>query len=123
MHPAPSRHWSDTRPVVGRLRRVFSLVPLPPATGPLILTPAPTVKCFSLYLATARFKSTLFRPRRLSHVQNLHKKALDLCGPSYGGVDVVDLGRVIVRLRERLETGVSSKKVFCHNDLQVHKEA
>ncbi|CAN0393256.1 unnamed protein product [Laminaria digitata] len=43
---------------------------------------------------------------------------MDLCGNVVGGVDVVDLGRLVAELRERLEEGVPSKTVFCHNDLQ-----
>ncbi|CAN0194423.1 unnamed protein product, partial [Hapterophycus canaliculatus] len=50
--------------------------------------------------------------------QDFHKKALEACGDAYGGVDVVELGELAAALRERLESGVPSKVVFCHNDLQ-----
>lgn len=44
---------------------------------------------------------------------------MDVCGDFFGGVDVVELGKMVAELRERLEEGVPSKTVFCHNDLQV----
>lgn len=34
-------------------------------------------------------------------------------------MDLVELGEMVAELRERLEQGVPSKTVFCHNDLQV----
>ena len=52
-------------------------------------------------------------------VQDFHEKALELCGDVHGGVDVVELGALATDLRERLESGVPSKVVFCHNDLQA----
>lgn len=51
--------------------------------------------------------------------QDFHEKALELCGDVHGGVDVVELGALAAGLRERLESGVPSKVVFCHNDLQA----
>lgn len=51
--------------------------------------------------------------------QDFHGKALELCGNVHGGVDVVELGALAAALRERLEGGVRSKVVFCHNDLQA----
>lgn len=44
---------------------------------------------------------------------------MGICGRVFGGVDVVELGRMVAELRERLEEAVPSKTVFCHNDLQV----
>lgn len=52
-------------------------------------------------------------------VKDFHEKALEICGDVHGGVDVVELGALAVALRERLESGVHSKVVFCHNDLQA----
>lgn len=51
--------------------------------------------------------------------QGFHEKALDLCGGVHGGVDVMELGTLAAEMRERLESGVPSKVVFCHNDLQA----
>lgn len=51
--------------------------------------------------------------------QDFHEKALELCGKTHGGVDIVELGELATALRERLESEVPSKVVFCHNDLQV----
>lgn len=54
-------------------------------------------------------------------LQDFYQKTVDVCGASHGGVDILDLGRLVARLQERLENGVKSKIVFCHNDLQVMK--
>ncbi|CBN79735.1 choline/ethanolamine kinase [Ectocarpus siliculosus] len=51
-------------------------------------------------------------------LESFHAKALQLCGDVHGGVDVVELGGLATLLRERLESRVPSKVVFCHNDLQ-----
>ncbi|CAM9340075.1 unnamed protein product [Ectocarpus sp. 8 AP-2014] len=52
-------------------------------------------------------------------LETFHAKALQLCGDVHGGVDVVELGGLAASLRERLESRVPSKVVFCHNDLQA----
>lgn len=51
-------------------------------------------------------------------LEDFHGNAIKICGDVFEGVDVVELGRMVAELRERLEKGVSSKTVFCHNDLQ-----
>ncbi|CAM9342005.1 unnamed protein product [Sphacelaria rigidula] len=57
-------------------------------------------------------------PTIFSTLQDFYQKTVDVCGASHGGVDILDLGRLVARLQERLENGVKSKIVFCHNDLQ-----
>eukprot|EP00904_Undaria_pinnatifida_P013937 jgi/Undpi1/9674/HiC_scaffold_27.g12130.m1 len=87
----------------------------PPLASPLwpIVDRRQMAKLHALDMDTGDRDPLIFRT-----LEDFHGKAMDVCGDFFGGVDVVELGKMVAELRERLEEGVPSKTVFCHNDLQ-----